>query len=175
MIKFYKKRKKFFSNFEISILFSSVLAQCGGTVLFHSHTIPFISLGKFDYILLDSFISILQPTTKILSNLHRRTVPAQSYEIEYLRLIQFYQRKYHQDDNILSNQQQVLISLRDIDKYVDENNIIIDMLLTQYQQNECQKMKKQLGELNENKSIRKPTKRKASTTMTELHNITKEQ
>ncbi len=146
----------------------SVLAQCGGSIIFHSHSIPFISLGKLDYILLDSFISILQPTTKILSSLRRRSVLAQTHEIDYLRLIQFYQQK---DDIILSNQlqEQYLISINDIQKYLNENQLIIDLSLTQYQQEEYRKMKKQM-ETTENKSIRKPTKRKAGTGITELHN-----
>jgi hypothetical protein len=155
-------------------VFCSVLAQCGGTIIFNSHSIPFISLGKLDYILLDSLIVILQPTTKTISNLRRRALPAQSHEIDYLRLVQFYQQK-HQDDIIISNQQenQLLISINEIQKYVNENDIIIDTLLKQYQQAEYQKIRKQI-EINENKSIKKSTKRKASTAMTELHNTTAE-
>jgi len=109
-----------------------------------------------------------------MSNLRRRALPAQSHEIDYLRLVQFYQQKY-QDDIIISNQQenQLLISINEIQKYVNENNIIIDTLLKQYQQAEYQKIRKQI-EINENKSIKKSTKRKASTAMTELHNTTAE-
>lgn len=90
-------------------------------------------------------------------------------------MIQFYQRKYHQDDSILSNQsqEQYLISINEIQKYLNENQLVIDLLLTQYQQAEYRKMKKQI-EINDNKSIRKPTKRKAGTAITELQNSTTE-
>jgi hypothetical protein len=149
----------------------SVLAQCGGTVICHSHSIPFISLGKLDYILLDSYITILQPTTKTISTLRRRAVSPQPHEIEYLRLIQFYRREYHQDDIIISNQQQLLISINHIHKYVNQNELVIDGSLTQYQQTEYRKLREQL-QIIENQPIRKPTKRKASTAMTELNNTT---
>ena len=136
--------------------------------MYRSHTIPFISLGKLDYILLDSFIGIAQPTTKVMSHLRRRAVPAQLYEIDYLRLIQFYQRKYQQDDHIVLNQQQeqLLININGIQKYVNENEFIMDMLLTQYQQSEYRKLRKQI-EITEKQSNRKPTKRKASAVMME--------
>ncbi len=154
-----------------NIFICSVLAQSGGTVVIHSHSIPFISLGKLDYILLDLFVSISQPTTKVLSALRRYAVRAQSHEIDYLRLIQF----YRQDDMILSNQsqEQYLISTHDIHKYLKENELVTDLLLTQYQQAEYQKMRKQING-TETKPIRKPTKRKAGTTMTEIHNSTTE-
>jgi hypothetical protein len=145
------------------------LAQCGGTVNFRAQSIPYISLGKLDYVLLDSFVSILQPITKTMTILQRRALCAQSHEIDYLRLVQFYQRKYHQDDSIVSNQQQLLIRINDIYKYLNENDLGIDMLLTQYQQVEYQKLRKQT-ETIENQPIRKPTKRKSSSTMTELQN-----
>lgn len=68
----------------------------------------------------------------------------------------------------------MLISIREVKKYADENDLVIDMLLTQYQQNEHRKMRQQL-EINENKQpSRKPTKRKATTAITEFHNTTKE-
>ena len=150
-----------------NIFIFSVLAQTGGTVIIHSHSIPFISLGKLDYILLDSLISIAQPTAKVLFALRRHAVQAQPHEIDYLRLIQF----YRQDDRILLNQsqEQYLISTQNIHKYLNENELVIDLLLTQYQQAEYQKMRKQING-TETKSIRKPTKRKAGTTMTEIHN-----
>jgi hypothetical protein len=47
------------------------------------------------------------------------------------------------------------------------------MLLTQYQPIEYQKLRKQIV-IIENKPIRKPTKRKASTTMNELQNTATE-
>ncbi len=152
-----------------------MLAQSGGTIIFQSHIIPFISLGKLDYILLDSLIPILQPTTKIISSLRRRAIPAQIHEIDYLRLIQFYQQKSHFDDIIISNQlqEQFLISINEIRKYVKENDLVIDLLLTQYQQGEYRKLKKQI-ESNENKSIKKPIKHKTNTPMNERHNSTTE-
>ncbi len=150
------------------------MAQCGGTINFRSHSIPFIRLGKLDYVLLDSLVAIAQPIAKTISNLRRRALPVQSHQIDYLRLVQLYQRKHHQDDAIISNQQQqLLINVNDIHKYVDENNPVVDILLTQYQQAKYQKLKKQM-ELTENKSTRKPTKRKSTTTITELQNITTE-
>jgi hypothetical protein len=109
-----------------------------------------------------------------MSILRQRAVPAQSYEIDYLRLVQFYQRKHHHDDNVIFNQQQVLISIPEVRKYANENDLVIDILLTQYQQNEYEKLKKKI-EITENKPRRKPTKRKTSATMTEVHNITTEQ
>jgi len=111
-----------------------------------------------------------------MSILRQRAVPAQSYEIDYLRLVQFYQRKHHEDHNILldQQQQQVLISIPEVRKYANENDLVIDILLTQYQQNEYEKLKKKI-EITENKPRRKPTKRKTSATMTEVHNITTEQ
>jgi len=150
------------------------LAQCGGTVIFRSHSIPFISLGKLDYILLDSLVAILQPTKKTMSIVRRHALPGQSHEIDYLRLVQFYQRKYHQDDSIVSNrQQQLLISTHEIHKYIGEDDLVVDMLLTQYQQIEYQTMRKRT-DVSDNQSIRKPTKRKANTTMTNVQNTTTE-
>jgi len=150
------------------------LAQCGGTVIFRSHSIPFLSLGKLDYILLDSLVAILQPTKKAMSILRRHALPAQSHEIDYLRLVQFYQRKYHQDDSIVSNQQQqLLISTHEIHKYIGEDDLVVDMLLTQYQQIEYQTMRKRI-DVSDNQSIRKPTKRKANTAMTNVQNTTTE-
>jgi hypothetical protein len=101
------------------------------------------------------------------------SVRAQSHEIDYLRLVQFYQRKYHQDDCIVLNQQQLLISINDIQNYINENDIDIDILLTQYQQVEYQTLRKQTG-IIENKPIRKPTKRRSNSTMAELQNATTE-
>jgi len=121
--------------------YKTVLAQCGGIVICYSHSIPFITIGKFDYVVFDSLIAVLQLSTKTMSILRRRIVPAQSHEIDYIRLVQFYQQKHNQDDNILSNQQS-LISINDIQKYVNENDLIIDQLLTQYQQNQYQHLKK---------------------------------
>jgi len=108
-----------------------------------------------------------------MSSLRRRAVSAQSHEIDYLRLVQFYQKKHHEDDNILSNQQQLIISTSELQKYVNENELVIEMLLTQHQQAEYQKVRKEI-EINENKSIKRSTKRKASAAMTELHNTTAE-
>jgi hypothetical protein len=101
------------------------------------------------------------------------SVSAQSHEIDYLRLVQFYQRKYHQDDSIVLNQQQLLTSINDIHNYINENDLGIDMLLTQYQQVEYQTLQKQTGTI-ENKPIRKSTKRRSSSTMAELQNTTTE-
>jgi len=106
----------------------------------------------------------------MISSFRRRAVPAQSHEIDYLRLVQFYQRKYHQDDSIVSNrQQQLLISTHEIQKYIGEDDLIVDMLLTQYQQIEYQTMRKRT-DVSDNQSIRKPTKRKANTAMTNVQN-----
>jgi len=119
------------------------LAQVGGIALYRSHSIPFISLGKHDFILLDSINAILQPSARALSSLRRRAVTAQVHEIDYLRLIQFYQQ---QDDQIVLNQQShLLINLNEIQKYIEQNGIVIDMSLAEYQQNEYRKLKKQLG------------------------------
>jgi len=58
-------------------------------------------------------------------------------------LIQFYQQ---QDDQIVLNQQShLLINLNEIQKYIEQNGIVIDMSLAEYQQNEYRKLKKQLG------------------------------
>lgn len=119
------------------------MAQVGGIALYRSHSIPFISLGKHDFILLDSINAILQPSARALSSLRRRAVTAQVHEIDYLRLIQFYQQ---QDDQIVLNQQShLLINLNEIQKYIEQNGIVIDMSLAEYQQNEYRKLKKQLG------------------------------
>lgn len=145
-----------------------VLAQTGGIAIVRSHPIPFINIGKCHYISLDSLLAILQPKTKTISLLRQQSLPARSYELEYLRLIELYQRKCFHDDNIVSNQQQQLIlEFSQIDKYVLESDLVIDMLLTQYQKIGYQKLKKQL-EINENKFSRKPTKRKASGTIMEV-------
>jgi thiol:disulfide interchange protein len=103
-----------------------------------------------------------------MTSLRRR-----AHEIDYLRLIQLYQKKHHEDDNIVSNQHQLLISTSEIQKYVNENELVIEMLLTQHQQAEYRKIRKEI-EINENKSIKRSTKRKASAAMTELHNTTAE-
>jgi len=162
-------------NLILIVFACSVLAQCGGSVIFQSQSIPFISLGTLDYILLDSLLAILQPTTKTTSILRRRAVLAQAHEIDYLRLVQFYQQKYHQDDDIVLKQEknQYLISINEINQYVKENELVIDVLLIQYQQNEYQKLK-EIIKIAEDKPIRKPTKRKANTAMTELRNTTQE-
>ncbi|CAF2554196.1 unnamed protein product [Rotaria sp. Silwood2] len=155
--------------------YKTVLAQRGGTVIVRSHSVPFINLGKLNCILLDSLISILQPTTKTISILRRHSLSAHSHEIDYLRLVQFYQRKCYQDDSIVSNQQQqLLVNINEIHKYVVENDLVIDMFLTQYQQIEYQKLRKQI-ERTENKSKRKRIKRKASTAMVEVQNTTTKQ
>lgn len=148
----------------------SVLAQIGGTGIYRSHSIPFISLGKLDYILLDSINAVLQPTAKGLSTLRRRAVAGQPHEIDFLRLVQFYQRNEQQDDRIVLNQSQpqLLISISEVQKYVEQNGIIIDMSLTQYQQNEYRKLKKQLESLDK-QPMRKPTKRKATSIIMEHH------
>ena len=134
----------------------SVLAQRGGTMNIRSHSIPFISLGKLDYILLDSLITTLQPTAKIISDLRRNAPPAQCHEIDYFRLIQFYQ----QDDSILLNQQQqsqFLIGTQEIYKYINKDSLVNDITLIQYQQIEYQKMRKKLDTI-ENKTIKKTNK-----------------
>lgn len=119
------------------------MAQVGGIALYRSHLIPFISLGKHDFILLDSINAILQPSARAVSSLRRRAVTAQVHEIDFLRLIQFYQQ---QDDSIVLNQQaHLLINLNEIQKYIEQNGIVIDMSLAEYQQNEYRKLKKQLG------------------------------
>src|SRR5579862_1712796 len=101
--------------------------------MFCSHSIPFISLGKFDYVLLDSLVAIVQPTKKTISILRQRSVSAKSHELDYIRLVQFYQRKFHEDSIIVSShQEQLLISINEIDKYVNENHLVIDMSLIQY-------------------------------------------
>lgn len=153
-------------------MFCRVLAQRGGTAFVRSRPIPFITVGKRDCVLLESLLTILQPTTKTMSSLRRHSLPVHSHEIDYLRLIEFYQRTYQQDDSkSLNQQQQLLVNIDEIQKYIDENDIIIDMSLAQYQQVEFQKLKKQI-EINQNKSKRNPTKRKANTTMNELQNRT---
>ncbi|CAF0712441.1 unnamed protein product [Adineta steineri] len=143
---------------DVNKSYKTVLAQRGGTINIRSHSIPFISLGKFDYILLDSLMTTLQPTTKIISSLRRQAPPAQSHEIDYFRLIQFYQK----DDSILLHQQQqqpqLLISTQEIYKYINKDSLINDMTLIQYQQIEYQKMRKKLDTM-ENKTMKKPTKR----------------
>lgn len=110
---------------------------------------------------------ILQPPSRANTALRRRTVLAQSHEIDYLRLIEFYQ----QIDVKISDpsQEHLLLNINELRKYVNENAFTIDQSLTQYQQTEYRKLRKQL-EAMENKSTKKPTKRKATTTMTELHN-----
>ena len=143
----------------------SVLAQSGGIIILHSHSIPFIRLDETDYILLNSLISILHLSTKVMSILRQHSVSARSHEIDYLRLVQFYQRKHN---DIVLNQQQFIVTINEIRKYMIENELIIDMLLTQYQQNEYQKLKKQ----TENRPRRKPTKRQTSKVMTEVQNMT---
>ena len=150
-----------------SFIFCSVLAHAGGIITFQSHSLPFITLGKFDFVLFDLVIPILQPPSRTNTALRRRTVLAQSHEIDYLRLIEFYQ----QIDVKISNpsQEHLLLNINELRKYVNENDFTIDQSLTQYQQTEYRKLRKQL-EAMENKSTKKPTKRKATTTMTELHN-----
>ncbi|CAF1239947.1 unnamed protein product [Rotaria sp. Silwood1] len=159
---------------DVNKSYKTVLAQHGGTVIVRSRSVPFINLGKLNCILLDSLIAILQPTTKIMSILRRHSLPAHSHEIDYLHLVQLYQRKPYQNDSVISNQQQhLLVKINEIHKYVAENDLVINMLLTQYQQVEHQKIRKQI-ERTENKPNRKQTKRKASIAMTELQNTTKE-
>jgi hypothetical protein len=156
----------------LNIFVCSVLAQYGGIVVFRSQSIPFIRHGKLDYVLLNSLLPILQASTKMTSRLRRRAVPAESHEIDYLRLVQFYQRKHWRDDSIIINEEQLLLNINEVQKYLNENDLaIIDMLLTEYQQTEYKKMRKQI-KTTENISSRKPTKRKASSTMTELQNTT---
>ena len=152
----------------------SVLAQCGGNVIFQSNSIPFISLRKDNYILLESLVTSLQLSRKSLATLRRHALSAQAHEIDYLRLVQFYQRKDHEDNSIVSNQQeQSLLSINDIHKYASENEFVIDMLLPQYQLSEYQKLRKQI-EVTENKSARKPTKRKSTIGISELQNTATE-
>ncbi|CAF0971036.1 unnamed protein product [Adineta ricciae] len=151
--------------------YKTVLAQCGGTFQFRSQMIPFISLGKFDYVLLDSISTILPSTTKMISNLRRHTVSAQTHEIDYLRLIQFYHSRHYQDPNILIDQQQSLISTHDIHKYIEKDDLIVDMSLTQYQQHEYQMMRKRTDGV-ETRSMKKSTKRKASSAMADVQNTT---
>lgn len=112
-------------------------------------------------------VPILQPSSRTNTALRRRTIVAQSHEIEYLRLIEFYQ----QIDVKISNpsQEHLLLNIDEIRKYVNENDLTIDQSLIEYQQTEYRKLRKQL-EAKENKPTKKSTKRKATTTMTELHN-----
>ncbi|CAF0939773.1 unnamed protein product [Rotaria sordida] len=159
---------------DVNKSYKTVLAQRGGTVIVRSRLVPFINLGKFNCVLLDSLIEILQPTARTISILRRHSLPAHSHEIDYLRLVQFYQRKYYQDDSVVLNQeQQLLVNINEISKYVAKNDLVIDMLLTQYQQIEYQKLKNQIERI-ENKQKRKPIKRKANIAMTELQNIATE-
>ena len=147
------------------------MAQSGGIVTFQSHSFPFITLGKFDYVLFELVIPLLQSTTRTITALRRRTIQAQSHEIDYLRLIEFYQ----QVDVKISNptQEHLLININEIRKYVNENDFVIGQSLTQHQQTEYRKLKKQLDSM-ENKPLKKPTKRKATTAMIELHNSSTE-
>lgn len=146
---------------DVNKSYKTVLAQVGGIALYRSHSIPFITLGKHDFILLDSINPILQPSARSLSSLRRRAVSAQVHEIDYLRLIQFYQRNDQQDDRIVLNQQQphLLISLNEIQKHIEKNGIVTDMSLPEYQQNEYRKLKKQI-ESNDKQIGRKAIKRK---------------
>ncbi|CAF1335459.1 unnamed protein product [Rotaria magnacalcarata] len=135
---------------DVNKSYKTVLAQRGGTALVHSRSVPFITVGKRDCMLLESLSTILQPTTKNMSSLRRHSLLARSHEIDYLRLVEFYQRTYQQDDSKnLNQQQQLLVNIDKIQKYVDENDIIIDMSLAQYQQIEFQKLKNQI-EINQN-------------------------
>ncbi|CAF2247572.1 unnamed protein product [Rotaria magnacalcarata] len=135
---------------DVNKSYKTVLAQRGGTALVHSRSVPFITVGKRDCMLLESLSTILQPTTKNMSSLRRHSLLARSHEIDYLRLVEFYQRTYQQDDSKnLNQQQQLLVNIDKIQKYVDENDIIIDMSLAQYQQIEFQRLKNQI-EINQN-------------------------
>lgn len=145
------------------------MAQCGGIIKVCSRHIPFITIAEHNYILLDTLVKILQPTTQTKSALCRHSISARSHEVDYFRLVQLYQQDYHEPDSLESSrqQQQLLVNIDEIHKYVDENDLIVEMSLTQYQQFESQKLKIQI-QTNDNKSRRKPTKRKASTPMTGL-------
>lgn len=119
-------------------------------------------------------VSIIQPPSKLLTTLRRRTAPAQSHEIDYLRLVQFYQRKYHQDDDILLNQseQQFLISIKEIQKHMDDIDLMLDTILSEYQQIEHKTLNNEIAMLDAQKgTVRKATKRKAITAVTELKNM----
>lgn len=147
------------------------MAQSGGIVTFQSHSLPFITLGKFDYVLFELIIPLLQSSTRTITTLRRRTIQAQSHEIDYLRLIEFYQQVEMKITN--PSKEHLLININEVRKYVNENDFVLDQSLTQYQQTEYRKLKKQIDSVD-NKHMRKPTKRKATTAMVELHNSSTE-
>ena len=152
---------------------SSVLAQSGGTVRCSSHAIPYLRLNKLNFILLDSIATILQPTSKVMSALRRRAVPAQSHEIEYLHLVQFYQRKYHQGDDILllnQAQQLLLISVDEVHNHISDAQLIVDASLKDFQHAQHEKATTIVDKYADQPPIRKATKRKAATVMIELKN-----
>lgn len=110
----------------------------------------------------------MKPSKKILSILRRRALPAETHEIEYLRLIQFYQRKTSQGDEILlrSNEEQLLISINEIGKQIENLPVVFDAALNEYQRNQHEKLVEDLMT-----NIRKATKRKANGAMAELKNL----
>lgn len=144
------------------------MAQHGGTIRFENFSIPFVRLGKNDFILFDSLISKIQPSKKVLSVLRRRAVIAESNEIEFLRLVQIYQQKTFEDDEILlkSNDEQLLIGVNEISQQIEEFQFVYETNFNEFQQKQHEKL---LDELPSN--FRKTTKRKINGTMTELKNL----
>ena len=150
----------------------SVLAHNGGTATFRSQSIPFITLGKLDYFPLESLIPIPELTAKSICALRRHVIPAQAHEIDYLRLVHFYQHKSDPDESMFLSQDKLfLISINEVQKHFADSDFRIEMSLQQLQKLEHGKMNDERETMTRKSTERKTTKRKASTAMTDLRNM----
>ena len=149
----------------------SVLTQTGGTIQYLSHSIPFIHLHKFDYILVDSVINIFKPAAKIQTNLRRRAIVAEPYEVDYLRLVQFYMIGREEDQIYrCETESKLLICTKEVSKLFNNVNLSTEHFMNEYHQVEQKKLMNMIETSQDQMKTRKATKRKAMSAMSELNN-----